>query len=290
MFESFSLNKLYFLPVYLLFEFLSINEEIKLTGKDIELILQKHNEVLKTLEELEIRVNNLDPQFTTSKNLTSSLSKEQVPVTNNDKVAIRQYVKLSPSEINKKLEQLTKTDTVIFADPKDPPYSLLAFPFLWPSICWDISYHVHSTLTMDCKKVLGILNMFKNFQSKNITKISVKLIVIWKNVKLGTTIIRSPSNSFIGEVSLLRLFYQYLATESLFIIDQVNFDKEMDLIHSIKFSSDDRLSELCNLIDPTSLKLDIGKVAIWSLLNNKKEKCPKSIEKWFEKITKMILS
>lgn len=110
------------------------------------------------------------------------------------------------------------------------------------------------------------------------------------SVKLGTTFIRSPSHSFVGEVSLLRLFDRYLATESLFITDQVNFDKEMDLIQTIKFSSEDRFSELYDLIDPTSLKLDVEKIAIWSLLNNKKEKCPKSIEKWFEKMTKSILS
>lgn len=67
----------------------------------------------------------------------------------------------------------------MFADPEDPPYSLLALPILWPKIAWDISYHVHSSISKDLK-TLGTIKAFKNVTSKN-SKSIVKVFVIWKH-------------------------------------------------------------------------------------------------------------
>jgi len=67
----------------------------------------------------------------------------------------------------------------VFADPEDPPYSLLALPILWPAVAWDISYHVHSSVLKDLK-ALGTIEAFKNVTCKD-TKNIVKVFVIWQH-------------------------------------------------------------------------------------------------------------
>ncbi|XP_050437027.1 uncharacterized protein LOC126843507 isoform X2 [Adelges cooleyi] len=268
-----------------------IIEEIhQLTDREIELVLKKQNEVLKTLEELEIRVNNLEPQFPKSEKVEPPSVVKKQSTQPSKKIISKKHEKIPTAEINKKIAELTKTDTVICADPEDPPYSLLALPLLWSSVSWDITYHIHSSLTVDSKVVSDKLNVFKNWHSSVPNVKTVKVIVIWKHTEPSTVIVRSPANSLIGEVSLIRLFDRYLTAESLSITDQVNVDQVLDSIYTIKYSSIDRLSELCNLIDPSDKELNVAQVALWSLLYSKQnvKKCPKSLEKWFEQLSKKI--
>lgn len=68
------------------------------------------------------------------------------------------------------------------ADPENPPFSLLAIPVLWPTVSWDISYHVHSSVVID-EKLSEKTEAFKNVISKN-NKCSVKIVVIWQYSKL----------------------------------------------------------------------------------------------------------
>lgn len=72
--------------------------------------------------------------------------------------------------------------TVIFADPEDPPYSLLTLPILWPGVSWNISYHIHSSITKDIKELKDI-NAFKNILCHGNNK-TVRVVVIWQPSKL----------------------------------------------------------------------------------------------------------
>jgi len=69
----------------------------------------------------------------------------------------------------------------VFADPEDPPYSLLALPILWPTVAWDITYHFHSSVSKNLK-VLETIKAFKNVTCKN-SKSIVKVFVIWQHSK-----------------------------------------------------------------------------------------------------------
>lgn len=81
----------------------------------------------------------------------------------------------------------------MFANPEDPPYSLLALPILWPEVSWDISYHVHSTVLKDMN-ALEIIKVFKNVTSQGSNKI-VKVFVIWQYSKFT--------------IKLAKRFYKY---------------------------------------------------------------------------------
>jgi len=76
----------------------------------------------------------------------------------------------------------------VFADPEDPPYSLLALPILWPAVAWDISYHVHSSVLKDLK-ALGTIKAFKNVTCKDANSI-VKVFVIWQHSKLKIKLVK----------------------------------------------------------------------------------------------------
>jgi len=101
-------------------------------------------------------------------------------------------------------------------------------------------------------------------------------------------VVRSPTDSSIGEVSLLRTFNQYLATQPLAVADQIKSDKVLDLINEISCSTNDRSTELHNLIMDSNTKLDITNIVIWSLLYKKSEQ-PSKIEKWLSHFTKIIV-
>jgi len=101
-------------------------------------------------------------------------------------------------------------------------------------------------------------------------------------------VIRSPTDSSIGEVSLLRTFNQSLATQPLTAADQIKSDKVLDLINEIGYLASDRTTELHNLIMDSNTKLDITNIIIWSLLYKKNEH-PSKIEKWLSHFTKIII-
>lgn len=98
----------------------------------------------------------------------------------------------------------------------------------------------------------------------------------------------SPTNSLIGEVSLLRIFNQYLATIPLTADDQIKFDKDLDLMNEIVYSANDRTPELHLLIMDSNTKMDIKNIVIWSLLYKKRESPPK-VQKWLSHFTKIII-
>lgn len=102
-------------------------------------------------------------------------------------------------------------------------------------------------------------------------------------------VIRSPTETLHGEVSLLKLFDQCLATEKVIPVDQVEFDKVLNLIDDISRSTSGRTSELYNLINISDTKLDIENIILWSLLYRKARNSPK-IEKWLEVMKKIIIS
>jgi len=95
-------------------------------------------------------------------------------------------------------------------------------------------------------------------------------------------------DSSIGEVSLLRSFNQYLATQPLTAADKVKSDKVLDLINEIGYSGNGQTTELHNLINDSNTKLDIINIVIWSLLYKKNEH-PSKIEKWLSHFTKIII-
>lgn len=102
-------------------------------------------------------------------------------------------------------------------------------------------------------------------------------------------VIRSPTETFHGEVSLLRFFDQCLATEKVIPVDQVEVDKVLNLIDDISCSTSGRTSELYNLVNISDTKLDIENIILWSLLYRKARNSPK-IEKWLELMRKIIVS
>lgn len=102
-------------------------------------------------------------------------------------------------------------------------------------------------------------------------------------------VIKSPTETFIGEVSLLRLFDQCLATEKVIPVNQVEVDKVLNLIDDISCSTSGRTSELYNLVNISDTKLDIENIILWSLLYRKARNSPK-IEKWLELMRKIIVS
>lgn len=111
---------------------------------------------------------------------------------------------------------------------------------------------------------------------------------IFSLVKPNPKVIRSSTDSSIGEVSLLRTFNQYLATQPPTAADQIKSDKVLDLINEIGYSANDRTTELHSLITDSNTKLDITNIIIWSLLYKKSEHPPK-IQKWLSHFTKIII-
>jgi len=111
---------------------------------------------------------------------------------------------------------------------------------------------------------------------------------IFSLVKPSPKVIRSPADSSIGEVSLLRTFNQYLATQPPTAADKIKSDKILDLINEIGYSANDRTTELHNLITVSNTKLDITNIIIWSLLYKKSEQ-PSKNEKWLSHFTKIII-
>lgn len=102
-------------------------------------------------------------------------------------------------------------------------------------------------------------------------------------------VVRSPTSTLVGEVPLLRLFDQHLATEKLIAADQTKTNKVLDLINEISYSTNNRTSELFNLINIGDTTLDVENVAIWSVLYKKNINAPK-IDKWLEQMEKIIIS
>lgn len=106
-------------------------------------------------------------------------------------------------------------------------------------------------------------------------------------VKPSPKVVRSPTDAVFGEVSLLLIFNQFLASEKL-KTDQSKSNKVLELINEIACSTNDRTPELYNLINVSNIQLDIVNVALWSLLYQKNQISPK-IQKWLEQLTKMII-
>lgn len=99
---------------------------------------------------------------------------------------------------------------------------------------------------------------------------------------------RSLTDTLFGEVGLLRLFNDHLATKTLVTTDEKKSNKVLDLVDKINCSTDDHISELYDLINVTNPLLDLENIAVWSLLY-KKNNNPPNIKKWMERITKKII-
>ncbi|XP_025206548.1 uncharacterized protein LOC112602598 [Melanaphis sacchari] len=254
-------------------------DETELSDQEIQVLLKKQNEIIKTLEQLELRLNKLDVKFPDLKESVPLPEKQQSIQCNVHK----KHESSLKSVVNDNIENLIKNDTVVFADPEDPPYSLLTLPILWPTVAWDISYHIHSSVSKDLK-ALETIKAFKNVICKN-SKNIVKVFVIWQHIKPSPKVVTSPTESSIGEVSLLRIFNQYLP---LYDADQIKSDKTLDLVNEIGYSENDRTTELYHLIKDSNTKLNITNIVIWSLLY-KKSKHPLNIEKWLSYFTKIII-
>lgn len=173
---------------------------------------------------------------------------------------------------------------------------------------WDISYHVHSSITNDFN-ALKTIEVFTNVSSKY-NDTTIKVFVIWQHSKFlqrrlfkiivlyylfvlakpNPKIVRSSTDTLFGEVQLLRLFNHHLATETLSLADQTNSDKVLDLINEINCSTNDRTSELSDLINDSNTILNLENIAVWSSLykNNNFNSSP-NIKKWVEQMTQIII-
>lgn len=87
---------------------------------------------------------------------------------------------------------------------------------------------------------------------------------------------------------MLQIFDQYINIGKLIAANQTKSNEVLDVLNEISCSTNDRTSELYSLINDSNTKLDIKNVVIWSLLYKTKNK-PQNIEKWLEKITKIII-
>jgi hypothetical protein len=79
-------------------------DEIELSDQEIQVLLEKQNEILKTLEQLELRLNKLDVKFPDLKE-SSPLSKKQQPTQCN---VHKKHENNSKSVINNGIENLIK--------------------------------------------------------------------------------------------------------------------------------------------------------------------------------------
>ncbi|VVC31945.1 Hypothetical protein CINCED_3A001315 [Cinara cedri] len=265
----------------------NVNDDMELSNEGIEVLLNKEHEVLNKLMQLEYRLSKLNFQF--------SDEKDNLPIPKIPKVSSMPYHivqkkhhKKTESKINNDIKNLIKTDIVVFADPENPPYSLLALPILWPNVSWDISYHIHSSVKNDLK-ILKTIEIFTNVSSKYNNNTTIKVFVIWQYNKPSPKIVKSSTDILFGEVQLLRLFNHNLTTETQRTVDQTNSDKILDLINDINCSTNDRTSELYNLITDSNTILDLKNIALWSLLY-KKHNIPPNIEKWIEQMKNIIIS
>jgi hypothetical protein len=259
----------------------ALNDEIQLSDQEIEALLKKQQYVLDTYGHIDLMLNKLESHY-------SEITKESVQKQSDSSLKSNNTKCKKPtiSEINS-IATLIKTDTVVFADPEKPPYSLLALPILWPSVSWDISYHVHSSL-INNTKISKTIKFFNNVCCKDNSN-SVKVFVIWQHIIPSPKTVRAPTDTLTGEISLLRLFNHYLVTEKpVAADDQTKSDNVLDLINEIGCSTDDRTSELHHLINFSSTNLDIENVVIWSILYNNDKNTPK-IEKWLNQFTKLII-
>lgn len=95
--------------------------------------------------------------------------------------------------------------------------------------------------------------------------------------------VRSPTTILLGEVSLLRLFNQYLAA------NQTNADTVLNLINEMSCITNYHSIKLNNLTNDSKPKLDIVNVALWSLLYKRNNNSPET-KKWIKRFTKLIIS
>lgn len=79
-------------------------DEIELSDQEIQVLLEKQNEILKTLEQLELRLNKLDVKFPDLKE-SSPLPKKQQPTQCN---LHTKHESNSKSVINNSIENLIK--------------------------------------------------------------------------------------------------------------------------------------------------------------------------------------
>lgn len=82
-----------------------ICDDIQLSDQEVEVLLKKQNEVLNTLEQLELRLSKLDTQF--PKNTRNNVSASQNQSKSTTQHVQKKYQKKSESEINSSIAKMT---------------------------------------------------------------------------------------------------------------------------------------------------------------------------------------
>ncbi|XP_065199492.1 probable aminoacyl tRNA synthase complex-interacting multifunctional protein 2 [Planococcus citri] len=179
---------------------------------------------------------------------------------------------------------------VINADPNYPPYCLLGLNKIWKDLPVSISVHTHSSVETLPKSV----ETFQLLQKSNSeSKSKVNITLVWKDVDEDCEIIISPVKNtlIVGEVNLLRFFYQYLSSDStlqnvlkheLFDFTRIQYftgNKKLELMKQLS----ERLAN--NEYFSGAKNPDVADLALWSafMKMQKKDNLPQNISKWLKR-------
>ncbi|XP_051172893.1 aminoacyl tRNA synthase complex-interacting multifunctional protein 2 isoform X2 [Leptopilina boulardi] len=187
-------------------------------------------------------------------------------------------------------------DIILNANPKKPPFSILALSKIWKDSSFQIQTHVHSSIIENVPEFL----LTKN--EENIQKNCINLRLIWRDVPDLTLKCGLTTSSIEGEGNFLRYLSRLVKNHSYENSDPIEatkIDSILDFCHySLSQSTKDvqstilRLNDyltkgpwLLNKIQPTIID-----VAVWSLCKrlNLKLTSP-TLAKWFQQCEKTFV-
>ncbi|XP_011691668.1 PREDICTED: aminoacyl tRNA synthase complex-interacting multifunctional protein 2-like isoform X2 [Wasmannia auropunctata] len=169
---------------------------------------------------------------------------------------------------------------VVHANPRKPPYSILALQKLWRDTNIEVTSYTHSTL----KDQISIVFPKTVRSSINV----IELTLIWKEVSDMETVVNMRSCPIRGEVNFLRLVSRLIESRNYestcsqpqtldFALDFANF------LHSQKCINEGLIA-LADEFDKWSCKggFNIVDIAVWSLIKQfNKTDLPPVLRNWF---------
>ncbi|XP_043470842.1 aminoacyl tRNA synthase complex-interacting multifunctional protein 2 isoform X2 [Leptopilina heterotoma] len=190
-------------------------------------------------------------------------------------------------------------DIILSANPKNPPFSILALTKIWKDSIFQIQSHTHSSINESVPE-FSLNDNKENKTQKN----CINLRLIWKDVpdvRLNCGLTKCPID---GEVNFLRYLCRVVKSHSYensnsSIEEITRIDSILDFCHSSMFETTRqvekailRLNEhltkgpwLLNKSEPSVIDM-----AVWSLIKrlNLKLQSP-SLAKWFQECEKKFV-
>ncbi|XP_041473577.1 aminoacyl tRNA synthase complex-interacting multifunctional protein 2-like [Lytechinus variegatus] len=189
-------------------------------------------------------------------------------------------------------------DVVIYANPNNPPYSLLVlYEQLKQQFRCITKVHMHSSISSVPDKLLGYFNQ-NGSQPLQRMEAQLSITLIWKNVSQGPEmkILANCQTPIQGEVNILRYLSRLLTPAydaSDDIITVANIDNFLDLASStlLKGSSKEKAAGVRSLNSALGRGTwlagnspTVADIAVWSALHqtNLAKGAPSNVQKWLK--------